>query len=342
MRAMVLIKPYSPLKLLDFPVPTPKKGQVLIRVHTCAVCRTDLHIADGELPQPKLPLILGHQVVGEIVQLGSDPSEVETLGFKIGDRVGVPWLNKSCGMCHYCKAGKENLCPTALYTGYTVDGGFAEYCVAEDAYIFHMPEKYNDEKAAPLLCSGFIGYRAWRFVEGAKRVGFYGFGSSAHLIVQIACLGKSEIYVFTKPGDINGQTLAKNLGAKWVGDSTMLPNELLDAAIIFAPDGTLVPKALKAIFPGGIVVCAGIHMSDIPSFPYELLWGERVLRSVANLTRQDGKDFLELAAKASLQVETTTYPLEEANLALKDLREGHHKGSIVLKCIYTENDSKIC
>ena len=325
MRAMVLDAPGQPLRLADVPVPEPGPEQVLLRVHACGVCRTDLHIVDGELTEPKLPLILGHQIVGTVVRAGA---EVE--GFTPGDRVGVPWLGATCGHCRYCRSGRENLCDAARFTGYQIDGGYAEYTVADYRFCFPIPEGYPDEQAAPLLCAGLIGYRSLVMAGEAERVGLYGFGAAAHIISQVARHRGQQVYAFTRPGDIDGQQFARDLGATWVGGSDERPPEELDAAIIFAPTGPLVPAALRAVGKGGTVVCAGIHMSDIPSFPYEILWGERVLRSVANLTRQDGKDFLQIAPRVPVHTEVTVFPLEEANAALDALRAGQIHGAAVL------------
>lgn len=325
MRAMVFTKVGTPLELRELAIPQPGPEQVLIKVSACGVCRTDLHIVDGELPLPKVPLVLGHQIVGRIEQVGNG---VNT--YKIGDRVGVPWLGGSCGVCDYCKAGKENLCDNALYTGYQIDGGYAEYCVANARFIFPIPPSFPDVQAAPLLCAGLIGYRCLRMTEGAQRIGFFGFGASAHLLIQVVNYRGGEIYAFTREGDIKGQTSAKELGAVWAGGSTDAPPVPLDAVIIFAPVGSLIPLALKAVKKGGIVVCAGIYMSDIPSFPYKLLWEERVLRSVANLTRQDGEEFLSLAPKIPIKPEANLYSLEQANQAIDDLRHGRFSGTAVI------------
>lgn len=325
MRAMVLTQVKRPLVLQEVVRPKPKKGQLLLKVLACGVCRTDLHIVDGELTAPKLPLILGHQIVGEVVEInGSFPK------IRIGDRVGVPWLGGCCEKCSFCTSGKENLCDKALYTGYQINGGYAEYAVADARFSFPIPERYSATEAAPLLCAGMIGYRALRFIEDAKRVGFYGFGSSAHILIQIARYQKKEVYVFTRRKGDEPQKLAKALGATWVGTSEEMPPKPLDAAIIFAPVGELVPQALKATGKGGVVVSADIHMSDIPSFPYKLLWEERVLRSVSNLTRKDGKELLAIAPKVPVRVKVTTYPLEQANQALADIRTGKLNGSAVL------------
>lgn len=326
MRAMVLTAPKSPLKAMEVPVPQPGPGQVLIRVQACGVCRTDLHILDGELPDPKLPLIIGHEIVGTIIKTGA---QVEQFG--VGDRIGVPWLGYTCGQCRYCRQGLENLCDHPLFTGYTRDGGYSEYTVADQRYIFPLPPAYRDTEAAPLLCAGLIGYRSYRLAgEGVKRLGIYGFGAAAHIAAQIAVYQGKQIYAFTKPGDTEAQIFARRLGASWAGDSTQAPPEELDAAIIFAPVGALVPAALKATAKGGIVVCGGIHMSDIPSFPYHILWGERVIRSVANLTRQDGEEFLQIAPQVPVKTEVQVFPLEQANEALERLRRGQLQGAAVL------------
>lgn len=325
MRAMVLDAPQTPLKLIELPIPKPNSKQVLIKVHACAICRTDLHIIDGELPHPKLPLILGHQIVGTITQLGKD-----VVPYKIGDRVGVPWLGGSCGHCYYCNAQQENLCDQAIYTGYQIDGGFAEFCVANANFIFPIPDSYSDLQAAPLLCGGLIGYRAFRMLSECKKIGFYGFGSSAHMLTQLAIHQGREVFAFTKDGDSKGQQFARSLGAVWAGGSNQSPPILLDGAIIFAPAGELVPLALQAIRKGGSVVCAGIHMSTIPSFSYDILYGEKTLRSVTNLTRQDGEEFLRLAPQIPIQTTINEYHLKEANQALDDLRSGKFSGSGVI------------
>lgn len=325
MRAMVLTEPCRPLELRELPIPEPGPGQVQLRVRACGVCRTDLHVFDGELPEPKLPLVLGHQIVGVVTKLGEGVER-----FAVGDRVGVPWLGWTCGHCRYCQSGRENLCDEARFTGYQLDGGYAEYAVADARYCFPIPAGYPDLQAAPLLCAGLIGYRAWRLAGEAERLGLYGFGASAHIIAQVACYRGQRVYAFTRPGDTEGQRFARELGAVWAGGSDQLPPEPLDAAIIFAPAGALVPQALRAVAKGGVVVCAGIHMSDIPSFPYEILWGERVLRSVANLTRQDGEEFLALAPRVPVQTTVQAYLLEQANQALEDLRAGRIHGAAVL------------
>jgi len=314
------------LRLAQVPPPSPGAGQVLIRVRACGLCRTDLHVVDGELPEPKLPLIPGHQVVGEVVQVGDG-----AVGFAVGDMVGVPWLGGSCGQCRYCRSGQENLCDHAVYTGYQLDGGFAELCVADARFVFPIPAVYPPVQAAPLLCAGLIGYRAFRMTGDAQRLGLYGFGSAAHILVQVARYLTREVHAFTRPGDSIAQDFARRLGAVWTGGSDEGPPELLDAAIIFAAVGSLVPTALRAVRKGGIVVCAGIHMGDIPSFPYEILWGERVVRSVANLTRRDGEEFLALAPQIPVCTEVHTYPLAQANQALDDLREGRFTGSAVIE-----------
>lgn len=323
---MVFTGAGSPLALMDLPIPEPAEGQVLVRIHACAVCRTDLHIIDGELPQPKLPLIPGHQIVGEVIKLGKGVDQ--TLLDKF---VGIPWLGWTCGECKFCKNNAENLCPNARFTGYTIDGGFAEYTVADARYAFLIPEPYSPVESAPLLCAGLIGFRAFTKTASATHIGIYGFGSAAHIITQVArYLGKS-IYAFTKPGDKKAQEFAMSLGAVWAGDSYQLPPIPLDAAIIFAPDGRLLISALKATEKGGIIVCGGIYMSDIPSFPYKLLWEERRIVSVANLTREDGKKFFEIAPKVPVKTKVNIYPLEEANKALADLKAGRFEGSAVLK-----------
>jgi propanol-preferring alcohol dehydrogenase len=314
---MVLDKPRQPLQLRDVPRPKRARGQLLVRVATCAVCRTDLHVIDGELPNPKLPLILGHQIVGYIEEIGDG---VE--GFSTGDRIGIPWLGWTCGECVYCRSNRENLCDRARFTGYTIDGGYAEFTVADARFCFHLPHSYNDVDAAPLLCAGLIGYRSYRKTGDAHRLGLYGFGNAARLIAQIALHEGRELYAFTRPGDKMSQASARELGAVWAGGSDEVPPEKLDAAIIFASVGALVPAALRALNKGGIVVCGGIHMNDIPSFPYAQLWEERVITSVANLTRDDGKEFLEVAPRVPLKTKTETFPLEDANGALEKFRAG--------------------
>jgi alcohol dehydrogenase, propanol-preferring len=326
MRAMTLAAARQPLRLEERPQrPRPGPHEVLIRVHACGVCRTDLHIVDGELPDAKLPLVPGHEIVGRVVAIGP---EVERL--KTGDRVGVPWLGWTCGQCEYCLSGRENLCIRARFTGHHIDGGYAEYTVANERYCFPLPGDLDDVAAAPLLCAGLIGYRALTLAGDARRLGLYGFGAAAHIAVQVARHRGQRVFAFTKPGDGEGQDFARSLGAVWAGGSDALPPEPLDAALIFAPVGALVPMALAATAKGGTVVCAGIHMSDIPRFPYRILWEERVLRSVANLTRRDGEEFLALAPKVPVRTVTTPYPLTAANEALAALREGRLEGAAVL------------
>ena len=323
---MVLDKTGTPLVLRDVPKPKSGRGQLLVRVNACAVCRTDLHIVDGELPDPKLPLILGHQIVGRVEQIGAN-----TGGFSMGDRVGIPWLGWTDGDCAYCRSNRENLCDRAKFTGYNIDGGYAEFTVADARYCFHLPDEYNDVDAAPLLCAGMLGYRSYRKTGDAHRLGIYGFGNAAHLIAQVARYQKKEIYAFTRPGDKVGQESARSLGAVWSGGSDEMPPEKLDAAIIFAPVGALVPIALRALAKGGIMVCGGIHMSDIPSFPYVDLWQERVITSVANLTRRDGEEFLKIAPRVPVKTKVETFSLEEANTALEKFRAGKLDGNAVLK-----------
>lgn len=325
MRAMLLEKANTPLKLVEIPVPEPKPGQVLLKVSACGVCRTDLHIVDGELTEPKLPLIPGHQIVGRVVTLGEGVNR-----FAIGQRVGVPWLGSTCHHCRYCRSDRENLCDRATFTGYSIDGGYAEYTVADADFCFPLPENYDDLQVAPLLCAGLIGYRSYRMAGDAESIGFYGFGAAAHILLQIARYQGRRVYAFTRPGDRAGQDFARELGAVWAGDSDTLPPEKLDSAIIFAPAGQLVPQALQALDKGGSVVCAGIHMSDIPSFPYRWLWEERSIRSVANLTRSDGEEFLDLASRFPIHTEIEVFPLEQANQALNALRSGKIQGAAVL------------
>jgi propanol-preferring alcohol dehydrogenase len=324
-RAMILEAPGEPLRSAEVPVPEPGPEQVLIRVHACAVCRTDLHVVDGELPDPKLPLIPGHQIVGAVVRSGDRVDR-----FATGDRVGVPWLGFTDNSCRYCLTGRENLCDNARFTGYQIDGGYAEYAVADHRFCFPIPGGYPDLQAAPLLCAGLIGYRSLRMAGDAERLGLYGFGAAAHIIAQVARHQGRQVFAFTSPGDEEAQLFARELGAVWAGDSTQAPPEELDAAIIFAPVGALIPVALRAVAKGGVVVCAGIHMSDIPSFPYEILWGERVVRSVANLTRRDGEEFLALAPEVPVHTEVVPFQLEEANEALNALRAGEIQGAAVL------------
>jgi propanol-preferring alcohol dehydrogenase len=321
---MVLDEQRRPLRDGEVPEPSPGEGQVLVRVHTCGVCRTDLHVVDGDLSDPKLPLIPGHQIVGEILEARQGAER-----FQAGQRVGIPWLGWTDGECRYCRSGRENLCERARFTGYDLDGGYAELAVADERYAFPLPDGYQDLQAAPLLCAGLIGYRSLRFCGDAERLGLYGFGASAHIICQVAAHQGRRVYAITRPGDESGQAFARELGATWTGAADELPDEL-DAAIIFAPAGELVPAALRALAPGGTVVCAGIHMTDIPSFPYEILWGERTLRSVANLTRRDGEEFLELAPRVPVRTRVTEYALADANQALDDLRAGRVRGAAVL------------
>ncbi|BAZ47314.1 alcohol dehydrogenase (plasmid) [Chondrocystis sp. NIES-4102] len=325
MRAMVLNKLGQPLQMTELPILIPEPQQVLLKVHVCGVCRTDLHIVDGELARPKLPLILGHQIVGTIVKTGKQANK-----YALGTRVGVPWLGHTCGCCPYCLASKENLCDRALFTGYDLNGGYAEYAVADESFCFPIPQSFSDLQAAPLLCAGLIGYRSYRLTEDAQKIGFYGFGAAAHILVQLANYQGKQVYAFTRPKDTQGQEFARYLGAVWAGNSEELPPEKLDAAIIFAPVGNLVPAALKAVAKGGIVVCAGIHMSNIPSFPYQILWEERVLRSVANLTRRDGEEFLAIASQVPIHTEVTAFELAQTNEALDALRTGKIKGAAVI------------
>jgi len=325
MRAMVLDAPGSPLRLVELPLPECGAGDVLLKVGACGVCRTDLHILDGELSKPRLPLIPGHEIVGIVAARGE---RVER--FSIGQRLGVPWLGHTCGHCRYCSSGRENLCDEARFTGYTLNGGYAEYAVADQRYCFPIPEGYSDAQAAPLLCAGLIGYRALVAAGDAERIGIYGFGAAAHIITQVAYWQGRKVFAFTKRGDTAGQRFAKELGATWAGDSTTAPPEEMDAAILFAPVGALIPEALRHTAKGGTVVCAGIHMSDVPGFPYSILWGERSIRSIANLTRRDGEEFLALAPKAGIRTEVATFQLEQANEALERLRKGDIQGAAVL------------
>jgi propanol-preferring alcohol dehydrogenase len=325
MRAQLLTAARQPLIAAELPVPRPGPQQVLIAVRACAVCRTDLHVVDGELADPKLPLVPGHEIIGIVVEKGEEAER-----FAVGDRVGVPWLGWTCGVCEYCRAGKENLCDRARFTGYQIDGGYAELTVADERYCFAIDRRYGDIAAAPLMCAGLIGYRSLRMAGDAERIGIYGFGAAAHIVAQVARHQGRRLFAFTRPGDLAAQDFARSLGAEWAGDSTALPPEPLDAALIFAPVGSLVPAALAATKKGGTVVCGGIHMSDIPSFPYRILWGERVLRSVANLTRRDAEEFLALAPEAGVRTETVTYPLDRANEALAALRSGALQGAAVL------------
>ena len=325
MRAQILERPGSPLVPRRLALRDPDPGEVLVRVAACGVCRTDLHLADGELPDPKLPLVLGHEIVGRVEAAGPGVDR-----FRPGDRVGIPWLAWTCGACRFCRAGRENLCERARFTGYHRDGGFAEATLADARYAFPIPEGHGDAEAAPLLCAGLIGYRAWAPVRGAARLGVYGFGAAAHIVAQLARHAGQRLFAFTRPGDGEAQDFARRLGAEWAGGSDAAPPEPLDAAILFAPAGSLVPAALRAVDPGGTVVCGGIHMSDIPSFPYRILWGERTVRSIANLTRADGEAFLALVPEVPVRTEVVPYPLARANDALADLREGRLRGAAVL------------
>jgi alcohol dehydrogenase, propanol-preferring len=325
MRAMVLRRAREKLAAEVLADPVAGPGQVLIRVSACGVCRTDLHVYEGDLTAPKLPLVPGHEIVGRVAALGAGVER-----FRLGERVGVPWLGFTCGVCERCRGGQENLCPNARFTGYQIDGGYAEACVADARYVFPLPEGYSDQEAAPLLCAGLIGYRALRMAGEGRRIGLYGFGAAAHIIAQVAKWQGRTVFAFTRPGDRAGQEFARGLGADWAGGSDEMPPERLEAALIFAPVGSLVPAALAACGPAGVVVCAGIHMSDIPSFPYALLWEERVLRSVANLTRKDAEEFLALAPQAKVRTETVPYPLAGANEALADLAGGRIEGAAVL------------
>lgn len=325
MKAMVLEKIGEPLKLKELKIPEPGSNEVQMKIHACGVCRTDLHVFDGDLKNPALPLILGHEIVGEITETGKNVEK-----FKVGERIGVPWLAETCGECRYCRKGLENLCENARFTGYTKDGGYAEYAVAHQHYCFHIPESYEDAEAAPLMCAGLIGYRSYRMTGDAEKLGLYGFGAAAHLLAQIAVYQGKELYAFTRPGDTEGQKFAKKLGAKWAGGSLTLPPEKLDAAIIFAPAGHLVPQSLRAVDRGGKVICAGIHMSDIPSFPYSILWEERCVKSVANLTREDGVEFFKIAPEVPVIPEVEKFKLEDANEVLEKLRNGEIQGAAVL------------
>jgi len=325
MRAMIFTGVGHPLTLQRVDVPRPAPHEVLIQVHACGVCRTDLHVVDGDLTEPSLPLIPGHQIVGEVVSVGEGVDSTW-----LGRRVGVPWLGGSCGSCQYCLSQQENLCDQARYTGYQRNGGFAEYAAADPRYCFSLPEGYEDHQAAPLLCAGLIGYRAYRMAGDVNSIGLYGFGAAAHILIQVAKFQQKTVFALTRPGDDRAQQFALSLGADWAGDSLQPPPQSLDAAIIFAPDGSLVPTALKAVRKGGRVICAGIHMSDIPAFPYQDLWGERCICSVANLTRHDGEEFLPLAAAIPVKTEVHTYPLDQVNQALDDLRHGRFSGAAVV------------
>jgi propanol-preferring alcohol dehydrogenase len=325
MKAMQLSAPRTALKLVDLPTPRPGPGQILIRVRACGVCRTDLHVVDGELAQGKLPIIPGHEIVGTVAELGPGAER-----FPVGSRVGVPWLGSTCGRCRYCTGGRENLCDAARFTGYHLDGGYAEYTVADERFCFAIPGEYDDAGAAPLLCAGLIGYRSLVMAGDARRLGIYGFGAAAHIVAQVARHQCRRLFAFSRPGDTAAQRFARELGAEWAGDSSATPPEELDAAILFAPVGALIPAALRATAKGGTVVCAGIHMSEIPAFPYDILWGERVVRSVANLTRRDGEAFLALAPRVPVKSTTEVMRLDQANDALARLREGRITGAAVL------------
>ncbi len=325
MRAQVLDKAGERLRAGELAVPEPRTHELLIEVAACGVCRTDLHVVDGELNDPKLPLVLGHEIVGRVVATGAQAGD-----FREGERVGVPWLGSTCGSCGFCASGRENLCSQARFTGYQIDGGYAQYAVADSRFCVRIPENYSDAEAAPLLCAGLIGYRALRMAGDAQRIGMYGFGAAAHILAQLCVQQGREVFAFVRPGDVDAAAFARELGASWAGGSDELPPQALDAALIFAPVGSLVPAALRAVERGGAVICAGIHMSDIPAFPYELLWGERVLRSVANLTRADAQEFMRAIARYPVRTHVQTYPLAEANRALDDLREGRLSGAAVL------------
>jgi propanol-preferring alcohol dehydrogenase len=325
MRAMVLEEPRRPLIMRERPPPEPAAGEILVEIAACGVCRTDLHVVDGELPNPKLPVVPGHEIVGRIAAMGEGVT-----GLAIGQRIGVPWLGHTCGVCPYCRAARENLCDRPLFTGYTRDGGYATHTVADARYAFPLPERMDDAGVAPLLCAGLIGWRSYRMAGEGRALGLYGFGAAAHILAQVAAWQGRRVHAFTRAGDKAAQTFARSLGAVWAGGSDEMPPEPLDAAIIFAPVGALVPSALRAVKKGGRVVCGGIHMSDIPSFPYRLLWEERHVVSVANLTREDAREFLGLAPQAGVRTEVTRYPLDQANAALADLREGRLQGAAVL------------
>jgi propanol-preferring alcohol dehydrogenase len=325
MKAMQLAAPRTALRMADLPAPRPGRGQLLIKVRACGVCRTDLHVVDGDLAQGKMPIIPGHEIVGTVVEKGGGVER-----FALGERVGVPWLGYTCGSCRYCATGRENLCDEARFTGYHLDGGYAEYTVADARYCFAIPKEFDDAAAAPLLCAGLIGYRSLVLAGDATRLGIYGFGAAAHIVAQVARHQGRRLFAFSRPGDLDAQRFARGLGAEWAGDSTATPPEPLDAAILFAPVGALVPAALRATAKGGTVVCAGIHMTEIPAFPYDLLWGERAVRSVANLTRRDGEEFLALAPRVPVKTTTEVLKLDQANEALARLREGRVTGAAVL------------
>ncbi|MFA5951563.1 MAG: zinc-dependent alcohol dehydrogenase family protein [Hyphomicrobium sp.] len=325
MKAMVLMHPGEPLRLVEQPAPQPARGEVLVKIAACGVCRTDLHVVDGDLKEPKLPIVPGHEIVGRVAALGDGVSQ-----FNLGDRVGIPWLGHTCGHCPYCASGQENLCDAPRFTGYQIDGGYADYAVADADYCFAIPDGYSDAEAAPLMCAGLIGYRAYRMAGLVKRLGIYGFGAAAHIVAQIARFEGVDVYAFTRPGDVQAQSFALRLGCVWAGDAGTEPPVLLDAAIIFAPVGSLVPLALRALCKGGVLVLGGIHMSEIPAMPYTLLWGERVVRSVANLTRRDAIEFLALAPRIPIRTEVVPFPLAAANDALSQLRSGSLTGAAVL------------
>ena len=325
MKAMILDTPGEPLRLAEVPRPSAGAGQIVLEVRACGVCRTDLHVIDGDLTQPRLPLVLGHEIVGIVVEKGAGVER-----FSLGQRVGVPWLGRTCGHCPYCARGAENLCDAAEFTGYTLDGGYAEFARADQRYCFALPDAYSDAEAAPLLCAGLIGYRSLVATGDARRLGIYGFGAAAHIIAQVARWQGREVFAFTKPGDVDGQDFARQLGCIWAGGANQASPQPMDAAILFAPVGDLVPQALRYTVKGGTVVCAGIHMSHIPEFPYSLLWGERHVRSIANLTRRDGEEFFAIAPQAGVRTEVATFPLASANVALQQLRAGQVRGAAVL------------
>jgi propanol-preferring alcohol dehydrogenase len=322
---MVLERPGEPLRSLERPVPVPGRGEILVKVAACGVCRTDLHVVDGDLKEPRLPIVPGHEIIGHVTRIGAGVT-----AFTVGDRVGIPWLGGTCGSCRYCRGGQENLCDRPAFTGYTIDGGYAEYAVARADYCFALHGAYSDAEAAPLMCAGLIGYRSWTFAKDAEQLGIYGFGAAAHIIAQVARFRGQQVHAFTRPGDVEAQRFALSLGSVWAGGSDQKPPRALDAAIIFAPVGALVPAALGAVRKGGVVVLAGIHMSDIPRMPYELIWGERIVRSVANLTRKDGVEFLELAPQVPVRTQVVTMPLAQANEALAAMRAGELVGAAVL------------
>lgn len=325
MKAMVLDRPKTPLRVADRADPEPGPGQILVRVTACGVCRTDLHVVDGELTEPALPIVPGHEIIGHVALAGAGVER-----FRTGERVGVPWLGYTCGVCRYCRAGQENLCDAPRFTGYQIDGGYAQYSVADARYCFPVPGDYSDAEAAPLMCAGLIGYRSLQMAGEAERLGIYGFGAAAHIVAQVARHRGHQVFAFTRPGDAEAQAFARDMGAIWVGGSDERPPEPLDAALIFAPVGSLIPAALRTVRKGGIVVSGGIHMSDIPSFPYDILWGERVVRSVANLTRRDAEEFLALALRVPIRTEVEAFPLDQANEALARLRDGRLRGAAVL------------